>query len=94
MVLLLLLGLVAFLLALQLLLLLLQLSNGSSIIATVSNTPALQCATVEAWTIVVVTMSNNLATTHNDGAMAIVQRRLRGLLEAQRQIVVGLHFDY
>lgn len=92
MVLLLLLGLVAFLLALQLLLL--QLSNGSSIIATVSNTPALQCATVEAWTIVVVTMSNNLATTHNDGAMAIVQRRLRGLLEAQRQVVVGLHFDF
>lgn len=93
MVLLLLLGLVAFLLALQLLLLL-QLSNGSSIVATVSNTPALQCATVEAWTIVVVTMSNNLATTHNDGAMAIVQRRLRGLLEAQRQVVVGLHFDF
>lgn len=92
MVLLLLLGLVAFLLALQLLLL--QLSNGSSIIATVSNTPALQCATVEAWTIVVVTMSNNLATTHNDGAMAIVQRRLRGLLEAQGQVVVGLHFDF
>lgn len=92
MVLLLFLGLVAFLLALQLLLL--QLSNGSSIIATVSNTPALQCATVEAWTIVVVTMSNDLATTHNDGAMAIVQRRLRGLLEAQRQVVVGLHFDF
>lgn len=92
MVLLLLLGLVTFLLALQLLLL--QLSNGSSIIAAVSNTPALQCAAVEAWTIVVVTMSNNLATTHNDGAMAIVQRRLRGLLEAQRQVVVGLHFDF
>ena len=87
---LLLLRLITFLLALQLLL---QLSHSSSIVAAVGDAAILQTTAVKAWTVVIITLPDDLATAYDDSAMAVVQRRLRGLLEAKRQVVVGLHFD-
>lgn len=82
--------LLTFLLALELLL---QLGHCSSIVASISNATILQRASIEAWAIVVVTMSDHFTATHHNSAMAIVQWRLCGLLQAKRQIVVSLHFE-
>jgi len=52
----------------------------------------LECAAVEPGTIVIVALSDDLAAANDNAAMAVVERRLSGLLEAEGQIVVGLHF--
>jgi len=52
----------------------------------------LECAAIETRTVVVVALADDLATAHDDTAVAVVQRRLSGLLEAKREVVVRLHF--
>ena len=52
----------------------------------------LESPAIEPGAIVIIALSNNLATTNDDTAVTIVQWRLGGLLEAKSQIVVGLHF--
>lgn len=80
-------------LILLLLQLLLQVGDSWTIHGTVGNTAMLERAAVEARAVVIVALSDNLATTDNNAAMTVVQRRLRSLLEAEGQIVVGLHVD-
>lgn len=72
----------------------LQLFNSFAIEGAVGDAAVLQGTSVEPRAVVVVAMPNDLAAAHNNGAMAIVERRLGGLLHAQVQVVVGLHFGY
>lgn len=71
----------------------LQIGNGSTTQGAVCDAAMLQCTAVETRAIVVVALTDDLAAAHNDAAMAVVQGRLRGLLEAKREIIVRLHFD-
>ena len=73
--------------------LLLQVGHRRSVeCAIVGNMAMLESATVEARAVVVVALTDDLTTSNDDATMAVVQRRLGGLLETERQIVVGLHF--
>ena len=49
----------------------------------------LECATIEARTIVVVTLPNYFAAVDDDAAVTIVQGGLGGLLEAERKVGIG-----
>lgn len=69
----------------------LHFGEGSAIEGTACDTAMLECAAIETRTVVVVALTNDLATAHDDTAVAIVQRRLGGLLEAKREIVIRLH---
>ena len=77
---------------LLLLQLLLQRGNRSSIKPTLRDTTVLESSAIEARLVVVVAMPNDFPTVNNNTAVLIVQRGLRGLLEAERQIRVSLHF--
>ena len=79
-------------LPLLLLQLLLEIGNGRTIKGTLRNAAMLQCSAIEARTVVIESLSDNLASADNDAAMAIVKRGLRSLLEALSEVVVGLHF--
>lgn len=57
---------------------------------TACDTAMLECAAIETRAVVVVTLTDDLATAHDDAAVAIVQRRLGALLEAKREVVVRL----
>lgn len=46
----------------------------------------LQSTAVKAWTVRVVALADDLSTTNNDAAMAEVERRLVGLLQAQGEV--------
>ena len=69
----------------------LHLGEGSSIEGTACNAAMLECAAIETRAVVVVALADDLATAHDDTAVAIVQRRISGLLEAKREVVVRLH---
>lgn len=56
------------------------------------DTAMLESAAVEARAVVVVALANDLAAAHDDAAMAVVQRRFFSLLQAERQVIVRLHF--
>jgi len=81
------------LLLILLLMLLFHLLNSSAVIGACSDLAGLECAAVETGAIVVETLSDNLATANDDAAMAVVKWGLRGLLEAESEIIVGLHFS-
>ena len=85
--------LLLFRLILLLLQLLLQVGDRRPIEGAVSNPAMLEGAAIEARAIVVESLANDLAATNDDTAVTVVQRRLGGLLEAESQIVIGLHFD-
>lgn len=70
----------------------LHLGESSAIEGATCDTAMLECAAVETRAVVVVALSDDLATAHDDTAVAIVQRRFGGLLEAKREVVVRLHF--
>ena len=70
----------------------LHLGQGSAIEGTTCDTAMLECAAIETRTVVVVALADDLATAHDDTAVAVVQRRLGGLLEAKREVVVRLPF--
>lgn len=57
------------------------------------NAAMLQGTSIETGPVVIEAVSDDLAAAHNDRAMAVVERRLVGLLNAQVEVVVGLHFD-
>lgn len=78
--------LLTFLLALELLLQL----GCSPIVGPTGNTTSLQGTTVEAWTIVIMATSDDFAAAYDNGTMAVVKGRLGSLLQAQRQVVVGV----
>lgn len=87
-----------FLLLIRLLLLLLlqlglQLGHGLAIKPATGNAPMLQSTAVEAWAVVIEALANDLAAADNNCTMAVVERRLGSLLEAEIQIVVRLHLD-
>ena len=69
----------------------LHLGEGSTIEGTACDTAMLECAAIETRAVVVVALTNDLATAHDDAAVTVVQRRLGGLLEAKREIIVRLH---
>ena len=69
----------------------LHLSEGSTVEGTACDTAMLECAAIETRAVVVVALTDDLATAHDDTAVAVVQRRLGGLLEAKREVVVRLH---
>lgn len=52
-------------------------------------------AAIEARTIIVIALADNLATTDNNASMAIMKRRQRSLRKAQRQIgiVARRHYE-
>ena len=78
---------------LALLQLFLHVGKGRAVEGAAGDSSMLQRAAVESWAVVVVALADDLASTHDDAAVAVVERRFRGLLEAQRQIIVRLHFD-
>jgi hypothetical protein len=69
----------------------LHLGKGSAVEGTSCDTAMLECAAVEARAVVIVALTDDLTTAHDDTAMAVVQRRLGGLLEAKGELVVRLH---
>jgi hypothetical protein len=46
----------------------------------------LQSTAIEAWAVCVIALADNLSTTYDDAAMAEVERRFVGLLQAQGKI--------
>jgi hypothetical protein len=62
------------LLLLALLKLGLQLCESSAIESTACNTAMLECAAVESRAVVVVTLTDDLTTAHNDTAVTVVER--------------------
>ena len=50
--------------------------------------PILQSPTIEAWTIVIESTTNDFASSNNYAAMAVVQSRLRCLFQAEGQISI------
>ena len=71
----------------------LHVGKGRAVEGAACDSSMLECAAVESWAVVVVALADDFASTHDDAAVAVVERRFRGLLEAQRQIIVRLHFD-
>ena len=69
----------------------LHLGEGSAIEGTTCDTAMLECAAIETRAVVVVALTDDLATAHDDTAVTVVQRRLGGLLEAKREILILLH---
>lgn len=69
----------------------LHLGEGSAIEGTACDTAMFECAAVETRAVVVVALTDDLATADDDTAVTVVQRRLGGLLEAKREIIVRLH---
>lgn len=70
----------------------LQLGEGSAAEGTACDTAMLESAAIESRTVVVVALADDLAAAHNDAAVAVVQRGLSSLLEAEREVVVRLQF--
>lgn len=85
--------LLIFILLLQRLHLELQSCNGIAVKTTLGDAAVLQGTTVKARLVTVVARTNHLAAANHDSAVAVVQWGLGSLLEAQREVVVGLHFD-
>ena len=79
--------------SLALLQLFLHVGKGRAVEGAACDSSMLQGTAIKSWAIVIVALADDLATTHNDAAVAVVEWRFRGLLEAQRQIIVRLHFD-
>ena len=73
---------------------LLQLSNGWTIKRTGWESAGLESPTIEATTVAVETLADDLPTANNDRAMAVVERRQLGLSEAEGEIsiVASSHF--
>ena len=69
-----------------------EIGNRRAITGSLGNATMLESPAFEARTVVIVALPNHFATANDDAAVAVVQRRLRSLLEAETQIVVGLHF--
>lgn len=78
---------------LALLQLCLHVCKGRAVKGAACDSSMLQCAAIKSRTIVIVALADNLAATHDNTPVAVVERRFRGLLEAQRQVIVRLHFD-
>lgn len=51
----------------------------------------LQRSAVEARAVVIETLPDDFAATNDNAAMAVMQRRLGGLLQTQGQVIIGLH---
>jgi len=66
----------------------LHVGKGRAVEGAVGDSSMLQCAAVESWAVVIVALTDDLSTTHDNTAMAVVERGFRGLLEAQRQVIV------
>jgi len=79
-------------LVLLLLKLLLQAGYGWSVEGALRDTAILQSAAIVTCAVVIVALANDLAAAHDDSAVAVVERRFGSLLEAQSEVVVGLHF--
>lgn len=88
----LLLRLLLLLFVLLLLQLLFQLHHCWSIQGTVGDTAMLEGSTIETRAVIIVALSDHLPTADDDTSMAVVERRLGGLLEAKREILIRLHF--
>ena len=71
----------------------LELSNGWAIVGALCNLASLQRTTIEASTIVIEALTDDLPASDNDGTVAIVKWGLSRLLKTEREIVVGLHFE-
>lgn len=76
------------LILLSLLQLLLQVRYGGAVEGAVGDAAVLEGATVETWAVVIVALTDNLAATNDDAAMAVVERGLGGLLKAKSEVLV------
>lgn len=81
------------LLFLILLMLLLQRRERRTIEGAGSDATSLESTTVEAGTVVVVALADDFAAADDDAAVAVVEGRLGGLLEAESEVIIGLHCD-
>jgi hypothetical protein len=70
----------------------LQGGKGSPIQSADREAASLQSAAVEASTMVIEALTDDLAPTDDDASMAVAERGISSLLEAKREIVVSLHF--
>lgn len=72
---------------------LLELSNSRSVDGAARQGATLQSAAIEARLVAVEALTNNFATTDDDGAMAVVERRKVGLGQAEVKIhIAWRHF--
>lgn len=71
---------------------LLQSGNGWSIECAFGDAAVLESPAIVFGPDIIIAMSNHFAATNDYSTMTIVEGRLISLLEAQRQIIVGLHF--
>lgn len=71
----------------------LQTGNGRSIQGAGSKTACLEGAAVVAWAVVVEALADDFSAAHNNAAVAKVHGREGGLLEAEIEIMVRLHFE-
>ena len=71
---------------------LLQGCDCRSIECRLGNMAMLESSTIEAWLVVIISLSDDLAAIDDDATVFVVQRGLGSLLEAERQIRVSLHF--
>lgn len=79
------------LILLSLLQLLFPVRYGGAVEGAVGDAAVLEGATVETWAVVIVALTDNLAATNDDAAMAVVERGLGGLLKAKSEVLVRLH---
>lgn len=84
--------LLLFRLVLLFLQLLLQRGDRGSIEGAVRDAAVLESPAIEARLVVIVALSDDLSAIDDDTTVLIVQGGLEGLLEAERQISVSLHF--
>ncbi len=71
--------------------LLLQLSDSGPVQAALGDPAMLERPAFVPGAVVVVPLADDLAAAHDNATMAVVEGGLRSLLEAERQVVVGLH---
>lgn len=74
--------------------LLLQLLHSLAVQGAAGNAAVLESAAIEAGAVVIVTVTNDFSTSNDDRAVAVMEWRLRGLLEAESEVVVRLHFGW
>lgn len=70
----------------------LHFGEGRAIESAACEATMLKRAAVKTRAVVVVSLTNDLAAAHDDTAMAVVEGRFGGLLEAKSEVIVRLHF--
>lgn len=71
-----------------------QCEHGGTVKRAGGDTSRLESTSIEAWTVVIVALTDDFAAADDNAAVAVVHGRLRGLLEAESKVIVRLHCDF